>query len=220
MRGFAFKGLVLVFTLCMLAAGGAPVVAGEGGKALFDSKKCGSCHQTAQAPAKGIEDELAKKGPDLWYAGSKFKKEFLAGWLLDPRPIRLMDYNSLTKKNPGGHPRLDNKDAAGAADYLMTLKAPAVKAVGIKPGSSLKGRFLFQKKLGCYGCHELKTEAKTVGGLTGPALIGASKRLQPDWIYSFLSSPRDFIKHPAMPIYSGIIDDSEMRTLAEYVSGM
>ena len=59
------------------------------GKAAFEAKGCTACHYT-EGPAreKTIDDQLAKKGPELWYAGSKFQKDWLAGWLADPKPIR------------------------------------------------------------------------------------------------------------------------------------
>ena len=46
-----------------------------GGEKLFMDSKCNDCHYT-QGPAreKSIDDQLAKKGPELWYAGSKFQQ--------------------------------------------------------------------------------------------------------------------------------------------------
>ena len=82
-----------------LAAASALADAGAG-KAAFAAKKCTGCHYT-DGPAKerSIADQLAKKGPELWYAGSKFQAAWLKGWLQDPKPIRHLAYNSLTKKN-------------------------------------------------------------------------------------------------------------------------
>lgn len=69
------------------------------GDAVFKDKNCGSCHYTAgPAREKSIADQLAKKGPELWYAGSKFQKPWLLAWLQDPKPIRELKYNSLTEK--------------------------------------------------------------------------------------------------------------------------
>ena len=45
-----------------------------GGDAIF-KKSCASCHYTdGPAKEKSIADQLAKKGPELWYAGSKFQQ--------------------------------------------------------------------------------------------------------------------------------------------------
>ena len=66
------------------------------GKKIFQAKKCQACHYTkGPAREKTIADQLAKKGPELWYAGSKFQKAWLKKWLQNPKPIRPMKYNSL-----------------------------------------------------------------------------------------------------------------------------
>ncbi len=125
------------------------------GKAVFDAGKCGECHQTTgPAKEKTIADQLAKKGPELWYAGSKFQKDWLVGWLAKPDPIRPMKFNNLTEKNPADHPKLSGDDAAKVADYLMSLMSKDVEAVKIKPKKGGKGRLIFTKKMPCTGCHQ------------------------------------------------------------------
>lgn len=194
--------------------------AGEG-KKVFEAKKCASCHQ-AEGPAKEktIKDVLAKKGPELWYAGNKFKKEFLGGWLKDPRPIRPMEFYSLTKTNQGNHPKLSGPEAADVAEFLMGLKTPEVKDAGIKPQANQRGRIIFVKKQSCYGCHQVKEKGAVTGGLTGPSLQGAAERLSPDWVYAYLSNPRVFKPVRDMPDYAGILTDEEIRDLAAYVSSL
>lgn len=191
------------------------------GKKVFEAKKCSACHIT-QGPAreKTIHDQLAKKGPVLWYAGSKFQRSFLEKWLKDPKPIRGMEYNSLTKKNTGGHPRLDGPQAAVVTDYLMTLKSPDVKQAGIKPDDNARGRVLFEKKQSCYGCHKIRSGSTTVGGLIGPTMVNAGERLQPDWIYSYFSNRKAFLGVSQMPDYTGFFTDSEIRSLAAYIASM
>ena len=90
------------------------------GDGVFKGNNCNNCHYT-QGPAKekSIADQLAKKGPELWYAGSKFQKEWLVAWLQDPKPIRPLKYNSLTDKNAGNHPKLSAGDAASVAGFLQ-----------------------------------------------------------------------------------------------------
>src|SRR3989304_3425568 len=80
------------------------------GKGIFASKNCGSCHQI-QGPAaeKTFDDQLKKKGPELWYSGSKFKKEWLEEWLEKPATIRLLKYNSVTDKKHNSNPALLKK---------------------------------------------------------------------------------------------------------------
>src|SRR3990167_7407702 len=125
-----------------------------GGDAIF-KKSCESCHYTSgPAKEKTIADQLAKKGPELFYAGSKFQKAWLSAWLQDPKPIRPMKYNSLTEKNKSDHPKSSAGDAAAITDYLMGLTSPEVKAGVIKPNASVKGRKIFSKDMPCGGCHE------------------------------------------------------------------
>lgn len=222
MKGVRFLRLAVVSVFAAGLAFASVSHAGVAeGKKIFDSKKCGSCHQV-EGPAreKTIEDQLAKKAPELWYAGSKFQKDFLKGWLKDPKPIRPMEYYSLTKKNTGNHEKLDAKSADEVAEYLMSLTSAAVKKVGIEPKGGPKGRIIFEKKQGCYGCHELKKGANVVGGLTGPSLVGVSERLQPDWIYAYLINPKVFKPVKDMPVYEGILSEGELKTLAEYVSSL
>src|SRR3989304_6454029 len=73
------------------------------GKKAFEAGKCASCHQIAgPASEKSIKDQLSKKGPELWYSGSKFRAGFLEKWLANPLPIRPPVYNFLTQRNRGG----------------------------------------------------------------------------------------------------------------------
>ena len=103
-----------------------------GGDAIF-KKSCVSCHYTdGPAKEKTIADQLAKKGPELWYAGSKFQKDWLAAWLQNPKPIRPLKYNSLTEKNAADHPKSSAGDAAAITDFLMGLTSPKVAAGKIK----------------------------------------------------------------------------------------
>lgn len=191
----------------------------SGGEALFNSKKCNECHRIkAQARENTVQDAMSKKGPELWYAGSKFREGFLKEWLSDPKPIRPMAYYSLTEKNKGDHPALSKIEAASVAEYLMSLKTSEVKPGSATAADSVKGRVIFEKKLGCYGCHRVSKNDYAVGGLSGPTLIGAGKRLNPEWVYAYLLNPKYFGSVMGMPVFAGVIGNEEMKVLAEYVS--
>ena len=46
--------------------------------------QCASCHALTK-PANSTVDHLwTRKGPDLWYAGDKFNRDWLVGWLQNP----------------------------------------------------------------------------------------------------------------------------------------
>jgi mono/diheme cytochrome c family protein len=189
-----------------------------GGDAIF-KKSCASCHYTdGPAKEKTIADQLAKKGPELWYAGSKFQKSWLASWLQNPIPIRPMKYNSLTEKNPGDHPRLSAGDAAAVTDFLMTLTSPEVKAGMLKAKPSIIGRRIFIKDMPCSGCHAFAMRGEVHGGKSGPSLIGASQRLNPDWIYAYMANIKIFKPVRDMPDFSGALNPNELEEVAAYVA--
>lgn len=189
------------------------------GKAIFASKNCGGCHQIeGPAAEKTFEDQLKKKGPELWYAGSKFKKEWLVEWLEKPTTIRPLKYNSISEKNNEKHAVLSKKEAEEVAEYLMKLTAKEVPAGAVTEASNPQGKNLFQKKYGCVGCHSIKAGAQKVGGVSGPDLSDAGKRLKGDWVYAYLKEPKVFKPVKRMPVFVGIINDNEMKTVAGFVA--
>ncbi len=216
-RGTEFLLVLSFFTAMLLMA--TTVMAGPGsGRAIFRAK-CASCHSVKRPGKKPtIEERLSEKGPALWYAGSKFREGFIEAWLRHPTPIRGMKYNSLTEKNDGNHMALPAREAVEVAAYLRGLKSPDVMEANIKPRATVRGRFIFQKKLGCYGCHTIRRGSKVVGGLTGPTLIGTAKRLNPDWIYSYIKNPGAFTPTSPMPRYSKMLSEVKLRALVEYVA--
>lgn len=207
--------------MVFLATMTAPVHASSAaGKKVFNAKKCSSCHYTkGPAREKTIADQLKKKGPELWYAGSKFQKAWLKKWLQKPKPIRLMAFNSLTKKNKGKHPKLSGGDATKVTDFLMSLTSKVVKAGVIKPKKSAKGKLIFKKKMPCGGCHQYPARKKKLkGGRTGPSLANAGKRLNPDWIYAYMKQPKVFKPVKMMPVFAGIMSDRDMKAVSAYVA--
>ncbi len=190
------------------------------GKKVFEANKCQECHYTdGPAREKTIADQLAKKGPELWYAGSKFQKAWLGAWLQDPQPIRPMKFNSLTETNPGDHAKLSGGDAAAVTDFLMSLTSKDVEAGVIKPKRNPKGRLIFTKKMPCTGCHQYPAKRKKfTGGLSGPTLVGAGTRLNPDWIFAYLKKPEVFKPVKMMPVFVGILREKEMKSVAAYVA--
>lgn len=211
--------MVLLVALTCIYTGYADASADEG-KKIFAGKKCGDCHKTeGPAAEKTFEDKLKKKGPDLWFAGSKFKKEWLGEWMQNPQPIRPLEYNSIEKTNPGNHPKLAKKEADEVTEYLLTLKSKDVQEGAVQEGASnIQGKLAFEKKVSCFSCHKYKKLDKVVGGLTGPSLADAGKRLQGDWIYAYLKNPKAFTPVKRMPVYENIINDGEMKGIAQYIT--
>ena len=189
------------------------------GESVFKAGKCQDCHYTAgPAREKSISDQLAKKGPELWYAGSKFQAAWLQQWLQDPKVIRPLKYNSLTEANPGDHAKLAADDAAAVTEFLMGLTSSEVVAGVITPKNHPKGRLIFRKKMPCSGCHQFVDRKKVTGGLSGPSLVGAGKRLNPDWIYAYLKTPKIFKPVKMMPVFAGIMKDKDMKAVSAFVA--
>ncbi|MGC2164632.1 MAG: c-type cytochrome [Gallionella sp.] len=201
----------------LLALSSAPSYAADG--AGIFKKNCAGCHYTdGPAKEKTIADQLAKKGPELWYAGSKFQKAWLAAWLQNPVPIRPMKYNSLTEKNPGNHPKLSAGDASAVTDFLMTLTSSEVKAGMLTAKSSVFGRKIFSKDMPCSGCHQYDMRGEVHGGKSGPSLIGAGMRLNRDWIYAYLANIKVFKPVRDMPDFSSALNEKEQQEVAAYVA--
>lgn len=213
----ACRGTAVGWGLVMLGLAPLAVMAADG-DGIF-KKNCASCHY-ADGPAKekSIADQLAKKGPELWYAGSKFQKPWLVGWLQDPKPIRPLKYNSLSAKNAGDHPTASAADAAALADYLMGLTSPLVKAGTVKPSASVKGRATFTKKMPCTGCHTYPAQGGAQGGLSGPSLVGAGKRLNPDWILAYMANTSKFKPFRDMPDFSTVLGPKDLEDVSAYVA--
>ncbi len=204
------------FFLASVTAGGAAPAEGQ---AVFEASGCAACHYT-EGPAreKTIADQLAKTGPELWYAGDKFQPEWLTGWLGDPRPIRLLKFNSLTEDNPGDHPALGGDDAALVSEFLMSLTTGEVEAGAVKVKKNAKGRQIFTKKMPCSGCHQYAgRKGDLAGGRSGPSLVDAGVRLNPDWILAYLQKPDLFKPIKMMPVFVGLLKDKDMANVASYV---
>ena len=215
-RGMA--SIVAAAAMICLFAGTSHADAAKG-KSIFDGAKCGDCHQMkGPATEKTFADQLSKKGPELWYAGSKFNQKWLEDWMVNPTIIRMLKYNSAAEKNPGNHPKLSASDSKEVASYLVTLKSDAVKTGLVKPANSPMARLNFTKKSGCIGCHAINQSGKTIGGVSGPDLSDAGERLNGDWVFAYLMNPEVFKPVKRMPIFVGIIGESDMKSLAAYVA--
>ncbi len=188
------------------------------GEDIFKSKKCSACHSITESPAQSFEEQLKKKGPDLWYAGSKYHTAWLESYLQKPTIIRPMAFGSVDKKNKLKHPTLSTADAKAVTSYLASLTSSAVKkGVVKKANKGVRGKILYKKKQACYGCHQSpKRGNKVYGGNSGPSFVGAGQRLQGDWIASFLKDPKPFVGAGRMPYYKHL-KANEIKTLAEYM---
>ena len=219
---------LIVFALFFSAGISNSIADEKEGKAIIESKKCGSCHKMQGPPDKTIAEVLKRKAPDLFYAGSKFKKEWLEKFLQKPtiiRPAGTVYVNNIKmgeKKDEIGEikPCASNvsaKEAHEVREYLMTLKEPTMKTGVIVDESfpKAKEKVLFGQKEGCSGCHRDKQDS---GGTSCPTLYNAGERLNPDWIFDFLKNPQKYDPKIWMPRRE--LSDEDFMLLAKFLASL
>ncbi|MFA9218328.1 MAG: cytochrome C, partial [Sphingomonadaceae bacterium] len=129
------------------------------------SQQCIACHAVTKPDKASLERLWERKGPDLYYAGSKFNKPWLVSWLQNPTTIRgggVMyakavkagadrSVDTIDPAQIAAHPKLSAADAATAADLLMAFKGDGLVTAGAfknePPGSMAS--MLFSKLRGC-----------------------------------------------------------------------
>lgn len=200
----------LTLAALLLAAPVAGALAADGEAML--AERCAGCHNlTGPAPAT-VEAVRTRKGPDMFYAGNKYRREWLVAWLQKPTRIRPagMFYGDHIKTGETwdvvdtatlpDHVALGKADAEAAAAALMrrTAKADLVAGVTVEPVSLslMMGDLMFDKFKGCIACH---MSGKDYGGFSGPELYTAYDRLQPAYIYSYMRNPQAWDPKVWMP---------------------
>lgn len=175
-------------------------------------KDCVTCHNISGPVAQTLKEAFAKKGPDLSYAGNKYRQEWIVSWLQNPQRIRPagMYYGDHIKPGPKGdeidastlsnHIALSKADASAIAAELMKLKPhdDLIAKEKIEPGTISKdaGEMNFDKFWGCMACHLIEPD---YGGLSGPEVYTAAKRLQPEFMASFIRNPQAWEPKTWMP---------------------
>jgi len=224
-------GGALVAAMALLAAQATPAAANDG-KAIFD-QKCASCHAMAPTAKTAIKEAAAVKGTPLWFAGSKFKKEWLQGWLAKPTPLLGVTWGT-SDKGTTAHVAIPADEAAKVTDYLMTAvdakmdkgKATLIPADKAKRRQFLtEARNLFEKHQGCFSCHKyVNKRGAEIGGSSAPTLVTAKDRLQADWILSFIQDPKKYFPNTKCPIPGeqavNKFSDADRAMLAGYIESM
>jgi mono/diheme cytochrome c family protein len=203
-----YTQIIVLCTVLFLFSLNASNAAAQEAETIYKNK-CLSCHAISPAKHVSIKKRASIKGMPLWFAGSKFNKEWLESWLVTPQPIFGVKWGTL-EKGAYNHPAVEASEAKSLAEYLMTLVDGKVKAgtsVSLPKSRGKRRSFLgrtaqlFEKHQGCYACHRyLNKRNQELGGFSGPSLVRASKRLQGDWVYAFLQDPRRYYPNGKCPI--------------------
>lgn len=170
----------------------------------YVKNNCGSCHALTQPDyeALGISERIDRKAPHLFYAGNKFRAEWLTSWLQQPTRLRpagsfpplhtvVTDEGDVVdEKTLKSHLAINGELAKQVANYLMNLRPndTLIEQDSYQPKSISKmmGRMNFDKFKGCSACHR---DSKEIGGVSGPELQTAWLRMQPEFISSYIKSP-------------------------------
>ena len=171
----------------------------------------------------------ARKAPDLFYAGNKYRAEWLSAWLVKPTRIRtagefyadhIRSGEKSDEVDPAtleAHSALNSADADAVTQALMLLKPhdQLIAAETIEPGSISKsmGEMAFDKFLGCMACHEVEPG---YGGASGPELYTAARRLQPAFIASYIRSPQAWDPKIWMP--NKHVSDPNIQKMVHYLA--
>ncbi|QDE28893.1 cytochrome c [Paremcibacter congregatus] len=224
----SYSRFLFLFILTVLGAvwGSQAGAQTQSGSSLVQGE-CAACHavSASQLTEKG---RMAQKGPALFYAGTKYRRDWVMKWLQDPvriRPGGMFAGNHTIVTEEGDeidagslvpHPRLDAKQAIDVADYLMTLTAHAdvVRAQEYKPKKVSKrmGAMNFNKFKGCSSCHQDEPE---YGGVSGPELYTAYSRLKADFIVAYIRNPLVWEGVSLMP--HSDLKDKEIYKLVHYL---
>jgi hypothetical protein len=203
-----YRQLFVLLAMSLLFSTYPSNAASQEAEALYE-QKCRSCHAVTQTKKVPIADRASIKGMPLWFAGSKFEKDWLKTWLTSPQPIFSVKWGTLEK---GGyeHPAVETAEAEQLTDFLMTLVDTKVKRDATAPLPKSRGKRrsflsrtaqLFEKHQGCYACHRyLNKRGQELGGFSGPSLVEAGKRLQADWVFAFLKDPRRYYPNGKCPV--------------------
>ena len=187
----------------------------------IDTNGCRECHRLSS------KEKKSNKGPDLFYAGDKFSKNWLNKFLQSPTVIREVNVFSesdfLGKKHKASNPHvaLAKEGAERVANFLMTLRLPnlevgKVNKEPLSKGERAQTKMLFERSFGCISCHRaLNLVGKVRGGVSGPSLVNSGLRLKPDWIFNWLKTPQKFMYEGRMPVFD--LDEETTIRITKYI---
>ncbi|MEK9628513.1 MAG: c-type cytochrome [Nitrospinota bacterium] len=183
---------------------------------LIEDKKCSTCHRFSKA-------DKGKEGPDLFYAGDKFKGTWLKEYLQNPVTLRkagTINSPGFLKGTPGEkHPALSKEEAEKITTELMALTIPDLPVEEGSPlskGQIAKTKYEFERTFSCISCHQsLNLAGKPRGGISGPSLVDAGNRLQANWVSNWLKDPKIFTDKSRMPVFK--MDDETRLRFTQFI---
>jgi mono/diheme cytochrome c family protein len=158
---------------------------------------CASCHRFQGKP----DSRFNLKAPDLMWAGSKYQRSWLIGWLTGKeQPLYAKGYRWDLSQEPAKHMTVTDAEANGIADYFekhykdRRVKVGAFDVSKVTAMEVEFGRGAY-KAHACIGCHLIEENGKLVGGPQSASLAEAGRRYNMDWLFRFGLNPQDFVPH-------------------------
>ncbi|OGL39853.1 MAG: hypothetical protein A2043_09795 [Candidatus Schekmanbacteria bacterium GWA2_38_9] len=180
---------------------------------IAEDINCLTCHK--------IRGVGANYAPDLTYVGSKAKREWLKNFLSSPNIIRpllqqMPQFNISSEKNMI-QGNLTPREVETITDYIKAQLIDeemeelfSEDKIG-EPSLKEKGERLFFEK-GCHTCHQMGR----IGGVIGPDLTKAGKRLYSNYIYQYIKDPHRFTAQAAEPIFG--LSEEEATSLTAFLA--
>ncbi|MDQ6954161.1 MAG: hypothetical protein Q9M20_01810 [Mariprofundaceae bacterium] len=182
---------------------------------------------TERAPST-LAELWKRKGPDLFYAGDKYRQEWIESWLQNPKRIRPAGMFYINHIKPGekrdmvdastltNHVKLNASDAKKVAKILAEMKGHEALIKSEKHNASISpgplGEMMFDKIYGCMACHQIEPG---YGGLSGSEIYTAGKRLTPEFMLSYIRSPQAWDPKIWMP--NKHLPDGNVQKLVNYI---
>lgn len=191
--------------------------------------ECDSCHRLSppSPEARNLQALAARKAPDLFYAGSKFRPEWLRVWLQDPQRIRpagldpaanahtVDGHDQLDPARLKPHPAVPASEIEALVEALVALDWQSDRLpqeVQLTPIPQMLAKLNFVKFKGCTACHR---SSEDYGGVSGPELYTAWKRMRPEFLSSYIADPQVWDPVAPMPGY-GLVP-AEVGKLVHYL---
>jgi len=224
------RSTTISFVALFIACATLPNAYAADGESILNAR-CAGCHNLDGSAPTTLRALWGRKGPDLSYAGNKYKADWMTRWLQKPQRIRPagMYYGRHIRSTVNGdeidpstlsdHPTLSAEDAEAVTTALMGRKAHSelIHAGEYHAGSvSLAmGEMMFDKFKGCLACHRIEPD---YGGLSGPEVYTAAERLQDDYLMSYMRNPQAWDPRVFMP--NKQLSDRDLGKFVDYMHAL
>jgi mono/diheme cytochrome c family protein len=181
------------------------------GRKLLARYGCVSCH-ALKSPG-GTRMAASGEPPPLTHIAAKTSRDWIYAWLKNPQAYAA----SATMPDF----KLSDADARDISAFLMSQSAPppaaALASAGLPtPADPQEGASVYGESF-CASCHAVQNAAGLmVGGDVGPELTRIGSKANPQWLAAWLSDPKTFAPHTAMPRYR--FNEKQLGLLTGYLA--